>query len=143
MRGSFVDHLGSPWQASYSQFYRNLLRLGHADPDHRQWKPEPQFVLEEDLHMMQPKLLKLHPAKVMDVRGVPFHLLELELHFRLRQHLLLVHADNPRFLPERPGAAAPARPDAKLEEIDRQGRRGNDIDHAHQRLHAVDLATDI
>jgi hypothetical protein len=25
MRAPFVEHLGSPWQASYSEFYGNIL----------------------------------------------------------------------------------------------------------------------
>lgn len=37
--------------------------------------------------MVQPELLELHPAKVMDVRGVPFHLPKLEFHFGLGEDL--------------------------------------------------------
>jgi hypothetical protein len=42
---------------------------------HRQRKTQSQFVLKINLDVMQPELLELHPAKVMNVRGVPFHFL--------------------------------------------------------------------
>ena len=61
---------------------------------HWQRKTQSQLVLQINLNVMQPELLKLHPAKVMDVGGVPFHLLSLELHLRLRQHLLLIYSDD-------------------------------------------------
>src|SRR5438874_10349234 len=92
---------------------------------------------------MEPKLLELDPAKIMDVRGVPFHLLELEFHLGLCQDLLLVQADDARFLPEFSRSTAPARPDAKPHAINGKGGRRDYIDHAHEGLHAVDLATNV
>jgi hypothetical protein len=100
MRETFVDHPPPAWQAFCSKFYAELLRLCQADPDHWQRKAQPQFVFEENLDVMHPELLELHAAEIMDVRGVPLHLSQLEFHLGLRQHLLLINADNPRFLPE-------------------------------------------
>jgi hypothetical protein len=37
---------------------------------------------------MQPELLELHSAEIMDVGRVPFHFLQLKFHFGLREHLL-------------------------------------------------------
>src|SRR4029077_13291390 len=45
------------------------------DLDHRQGKPHPQFVFQINLHVMQSVLLKLYPAKIMDVGCMAFHLL--------------------------------------------------------------------
>src|SRR5947208_13420472 len=92
---------------------------------------------------MQPELLELHAAKVMDVGGVAFHLPQLEFYLGLGQHLLLVHANDPRFLPEFSRATTPARPDTEAKGVHRQDRRWDDVDHADERLHAVDLATDV
>src|SRR2546423_14393886 len=142
MRATFVDHPPRLWQAFCFKFYAELLGLGQGHPDHRQRKPKPQFVLQEDLDMMKPELLELHAAEIMDVGRMAFHLLQLELNLGLRQDLLLVHPDDPRFLPESSRAATPARPDAKAQGIDRQGGRRDHVDDADERLHPVDLATD-
>src|SRR5438067_11447027 len=143
MRATFVDHPPAAWQAFCSKFYAELLRLRQGDPDHRQRKAEPQLVLEENLDVMQPELLELHTAKVMDIRGVTFQLLQLEFHLGLRQDLLLIHADDPRFLPEFSRAAAPARPNTQPHAVNGKGGRRDDVDHAHEGLHAVDFAADI
>ena len=45
------------------------------NPNHWQWKTQPQFILEIDFHVMKSKLLELNAAKIMDVRSVAFHLL--------------------------------------------------------------------
>jgi hypothetical protein len=58
---------------------------------------------------MHSVLLELHAAEIMDVRRVPFHLLQHELDFGLRDHLLFVNAHNPRFLPKFFRPAAPTR----------------------------------
>src|SRR5213082_1015794 len=50
-----------------------LLLCYHSH--HWQRKTQSQFVLQINLDVMQPELLELHPAKVMDVGGMPFHLL--------------------------------------------------------------------
>src|SRR2546423_15496529 len=93
--------------------------------------------------MMQSVLLKLYPAKIMHVGGVPLHFLEHELDLSLGDHVLLVDADNPGTLPEFARSAAPARPDAKAQAIDRQPGCRNHINDTDQRLHSVDLATHI
>ena len=68
---------------------------------------------------MQSVLLKLNASEVMHVRRMPFHFLKHELHFRLSDDLLFIHADDPRLLPEFSRATAPTRPDAKPHAIDR------------------------
>jgi len=93
--------------------------------------------------VMQAELLKLNATKVMNVRGVPFHFLQLKFYFRLRNHLLLIRADNARFLPEFSRAAAPARPDTKSKKVDRKRLGGNHIDHANECLHAVEFAANV
>src|SRR6266478_7995595 len=89
---------------------------------------------------MQSVLLKLHPAKIMDVGCVAFHLLQDELDFGLRDDLLLIYADNPGLLPKLARSAAPARPDTHANIIDRKRRRRNHTDHYHEHLHSVATA---
>src|SRR5438876_7583333 len=93
--------------------------------------------------MMQPVLLKLNASEVMHVRSMPFHLLEHELHFRLSNDLLFIYSHNSRLLPEFSRPAAPTRPDAKTQAIDRQRRRRDNVNHADQRLHSVEFTTNI
>src|SRR4051812_5189943 len=100
IRATFVDHSPPAWQAFCSEFYAKLLSLRQGDPDDRQGKAQLELVFEEDLHMMQAELMKLDPAKIMDVRGVRFHLLQLEFHLGLRQDVLLVDAYDARLLSE-------------------------------------------
>jgi hypothetical protein len=88
--------------------------------NHRQRKPQLQFVFEVNLDVMHPVLLKLHTAKIMNICRVAFHLFEHELNFRLRDYLLFVHADEARFLTKFARPAAPAGPDAEPEIIDGQ-----------------------
>src|SRR6266480_1572643 len=109
----------------------------------RKRKTQPQFVLQKNLNVMQPELLELDAAKIMNVGGVAFHFLELKFHFRLREDILLIHSDDARPLFEFASAAAPARPNAQAQIIDRQRWRGDDIEHADQSIHAVELATDV
>ena len=80
-----------------------------GDESH-QWqrKAQTQLVLKKNLNVMQAELLKLNAAEVVDIRGVPFHFLQFKFHLGLCNYLLLARANNPRFLPESPGAAAPA-----------------------------------
>src|SRR4051812_48775895 len=111
MRGFFLDDSPGLWQAFCFKFYAELFLLRKGDPHHGQGEPEPELVLEENLNVMQPELLELPPAEVMDIGRVPFHLSQLEFHLGLGEDLLLVHPDDPRFLPELPRPAAPARPD--------------------------------
>jgi len=118
-------------------------RWWRPHPNYRERKAQPQFVAEINLNVMQPVLLKLDTAEVMHVRRVPFHLLEYELHFRLRNDLLLIHADDPRLLPEFSRAAAPTRPNAKAYTIDRQRRRRDAVDYADEGLHPIEFAADI
>src|SRR2546421_6168651 len=92
---------------------------------------------------METELLELDATKVMNIRRVAFHFLELEFNLGLREHVLLIDADDPRSLLELPRPAAPARPNAQTQIIDRQRRRGNDVEHADQRIHAVEFATDV
>src|SRR5260370_38692828 len=114
-----------------------LLPLNSHD---RKRKTQPQFVLQKNLNVMQPELLELDAAKAMNVGGMAFHFLELKFYFRLREHILLVHSDDERPLLEFASAAAPARPNAQPQIIDRQRRRGDDIEHADQSIRAVQLA---
>jgi hypothetical protein len=93
---------------------RTLLHVNH-----RQRKPQLQFVFEVNLDVMHPVLLKLHAAKIMDVGRVAFHFFELELDLCLRDYLLFVHAHEARFLVKFAGAAAPAGPNAEPKIIDR------------------------
>jgi hypothetical protein len=143
MRATFLDHQARAWQAFCSTFYWELLWLGQRDPNYRQGKTKPQFVVEEYLYVMEPELLELDATKIMDVRGVAFHLFQLEVHLRLGQDLLLVEADDPGFLTEFSRAAAPARPDTKSHAINWKSGSRDYIDHPHEGLHAVDFATDI
>ena len=92
---------------------------------------------------MQSELLKLHAAKIMNVGGVSFHFLQLKVHLGLGEHVLFVRSDDSRLLPELARATAPARPDAQAQIIDRQARRGHDVQNADQGLHAVEFAPDI
>src|SRR5438552_8760141 len=87
--------------------------LHRRDPHDRQWKTQPQFVLEINLYMVQTVLLELHATEVKNIGRMPIHFLQHELHFGLRNHLLLVDANNARTLLEVSGSTAPARPDAK------------------------------
>src|SRR6267143_1544246 len=92
---------------------------------------------------MQAELLELNAAEVVDNRGVPFHFLQFKFHLGLCNHLLLVRAHNPRFLPESPGAAAPARPDTEPKVIDWARLGGNHVDHADECLHAVEFTANV
>ncbi len=76
------------------------MSLQRGDSHHRQGKPQPEFVLQEDFHMVHSELLELNAAEVMDVGRMPFHLLQLEFHLGLRDHVLLIHANDARLLPE-------------------------------------------
>src|ERR1041384_6692645 len=93
--------------------------------------------------MMRSVLLKLHSPKVMDIGGVAFHFFQNKFHFRLRNDLLLVHADDAGFLAKFSGPTAPTRPDAESNVIDGQGGRGHNTEHSDERLHTVDFASDI
>src|SRR5947207_4247090 len=77
---------------------------------------------------------------MMCVRRVAFRLLWVEVNLRLRYDLLLIYANNARFLPKFARAAAPTRPDAEPDVIDWQSRRRNYTQHANECLHSVDLA---
>src|SRR5713101_153687 len=122
---------------------KSCATLFPLNSDDRKRKTQPQFVLQKNLNVMQPELLELDAAKVMNVGGMAFHFLELKFHFRLREHILLVHSDDARPLLEFASATAPARPNAQPQIIDRQRRHGNDVEHADQRIHTVEFATDI
>ena len=111
--------------------------------DYGQRKAKPQFLLQINFHVMQAELLELDAAEIMDVRRVPFHFLEHKFHLGLREHVLFVHANNARTLLELAGPAAPARPDAQSQVIDRQGRRGDHVEHADQCVHAIEFAAHV
>ena len=106
-------------------------------------KAQLQLVAEIDLDVMQSELLELHPAEIMNVGRVAFHFLQVEIDFRLRDRLSVIRSDNFRALMKPTGAAAPARPDAEPQVIDRQFRRRNDVEHADERLHAVEFAAHV
>ena len=61
----------------------------------------------------------------------------------MRDGVGVIRADDLGALMKASGAAAPARPDAKAQVIHRQFRRGHDVEHADQRLHAVEFAAHI
>ena len=75
---------------------RNVWMAGscclHLHDEQRE--AQPQFLLHINLNVVQAELLKLHPAEIMDIRRVAFHLLELKLHLRLRNHLPIVWTDD-------------------------------------------------
>ena len=106
---------------------RRYTALLCDNPHHRQRKAQPQFVPEEYLHVVEAELLELHATEIVDVGRVAFHFLQFKLDLRLSDYLLFVDADDARFLPEFSQAAAPARPDAEPHVIDRELRRGNDV----------------
>ena len=110
------------------------------DLDHRQGKAQPKLIAEINLDVMEAKLLELHPAEIMDVGGMAFHFLQVKIDFRLRDRLGVIRADDFRALMKPARAAAPARPDAEAQVIDRQFRRGHDVEHPDKRLHAVEFA---
>jgi len=89
---------------------------------------------------MEAKLLELDAAKVMNVGGMAFHLLQHKLDFGLGEDILFVHSDNPRALFEFSAAAAPTCPDAKPHIINRQRRRRDHVEHSDERVHPVELA---
>src|SRR5207244_10688120 len=68
------------WLASsYSQVaVKSCTALFPLNSHHRKRKTQPQFVLQKNLNVMQPELLELDAAKVMNVGGMAFHFLELE-----------------------------------------------------------------
>jgi hypothetical protein len=113
------------------------------DLNYRQGKAQPQFVFEINLDVVHPVLLKLHAAKIMDIGRVPFHFFQHELDFGLRNYLLFVNAHDPRSLPKFSRPATPTRPDAYPHTIYRQRRRGNDVEHTHERLHSIEFAAHI
>ena len=117
--------------------------LRRLDFDYGQRKPQLQLIIEINLDMVEAELLELYPAEIMHIGCVPFHLLQIEMHLRLRNRLGVIRSHNFRALMKAPGAAAPARPDAESKIIYRQLGRRHDVEHAHQGLHPVKLAAHI
>jgi len=89
------------------------------DFDHRQGKTQLQLVFQINLNVVQSVLLKLYPAKIMNVGRVAFHLLQNKFHFRLSDDLLFVDADDAGFLPKFSRSTTPPRPNAEADIIDR------------------------
>src|SRR6266581_2842880 len=85
---AFFNRFAQAWQAlcyrKGKDFKAGLCCL-HLHNGQRE--AQPQFLFQINLNVVQTELLKLHPAEIMDIRRVAFHLLELKLHFRLRDHL--------------------------------------------------------
>src|SRR5262245_26658404 len=75
-------------------FTRLRLSRCPCDLDYRQRKTHPQFVLQINFHVMQPILLKLYSAKIMNICCVAFHLLQYKFHFRLSDDLLFIDTDD-------------------------------------------------
>ena len=94
------DKRFSPFTTLIHETLPNSTRRTLLDLNHRQRKPQLQFVFEVNLDVMHPVLLKLYAAKIMDVRCVAFHLFQRKLDFRLRDYLLFVHAYEAGFLVE-------------------------------------------
>ena len=117
--------------------------LGLLHLDDRQREAQFQFVPKINLDVVQSELLELHATEIMDVGGVAFHFLQVKSPPPPARLLGVIRADNLRALMKSAGAAAPARPDAKPHVIHRQLRRGDDVEHADQRLHAVEFAAHI
>src|SRR5689334_21971130 len=93
--------------------------------------------------MMEPVLLELDPAKVVDVSRVPFHFFEDKFHLRLSDDLLFIHSDNARSLLKLSGATAPTRPNTEPHIVNRQNGSRDNVDDANERLHPVEFAADI
>ena len=132
----------SDWRTriELSRFAGGDLSLGLFDLDHRQGKAQPKLIAEINLDVMEAKLLELHPAEIMDVGGVAFHFLQVKIDFRLRDRLGVIRADDFRALMKPARAAAPARPDAKAQVVDREFRCRHNVEHPDKRLHAVEFA---
>src|SRR5438552_18642930 len=129
------------WLASsYSQVAaKSCAALFPLNSHDRKRKTQPQFVLQKNLNVMQPELLELDAAKVMNVGGMAFHFLELKFHFRLREHILLVHSDDARPLLEFTSAAAPARPIDKRKLMNGNDGAADAMKNANRRINAVEL----
>jgi hypothetical protein len=51
------------------------LLLRPSNLHHRQRKPQPQLLFQVNFYVMNAELLKLHPAKIVNVGGVTLHFL--------------------------------------------------------------------
>src|SRR4030095_1255510 len=109
-----------PFTSPRSWTLPNSTRRALLHLNHRQRKPQPQFVFQIYLDMMHAVLLKLHAAEIMDIGRVAFHLFEHKFDLRLRDDLLFIHAYDARSLAEFAGAAAPAGPYAEPKIVNRQ-----------------------
>src|SRR4030095_5366145 len=105
-------------------------KSGWFDLNDGQGKAQPKLVAKINLDVMEAELLELHSAEIMDVSGVAFHFLQIKIDFRLRDRLGVIRADDFRALMKSARAAAPPCPDAEAQVIDRQFRRGHDVEHA-------------
>ena len=106
----------------------------------RERETQTQFVSQINFNVMQAELLELNAAKVVNIGRVAFHFFQFELHFGLGENVLLIYSDDARSLEELAGSAAPARPNAQPQIVDRQRGRGHDVQDADQSLHSVEFA---
>ena len=67
--------INKPPRTGKQLFTRVKKFLFPLDPHHRKRETQPEFLLKIDLHVMQPELLKLDAAEVMNIRGVALHFL--------------------------------------------------------------------
>ena len=92
---AFFNHFAQARQAlcySKRKDFKAGSRCLHLHNGQRE--AQSHFLLQLNLNVMQAELLKLHPAEIMDIRRVAFHLLELKLHLRLRDHLPIIWTDD-------------------------------------------------
>ena len=88
-------------------------------------------------------LLELNAAEEVDIGGVCAEIREGERDFRLGNGLILFGIIDEALLDEVSAAAAPACPEAELEEANGQGGGGDCADHPDEGLLPADLGPDI
>jgi hypothetical protein len=122
---------------------------GHAgrwhalDGDDGEGEAEAEFAVDFDLDSVDAEAGELESAEDMDIGGVGVEGGELELDLAGGDGLVILGVEDGGLLGEPAGAAAPAGPEAELEESERDGGRGNDADDADEGLLSAGLLTDI
>ncbi|NDC39398.1 MAG: hypothetical protein EBZ48_15385 [Proteobacteria bacterium] len=119
------------------------LGAGILHPNDGEGNAQPEFLIEQDLEMIGPVFLKLHPAEEVNVGGVGVQVGEGEGNLGLGDRLILLGIIDEAFLDEVTASAAPACPEAEFEKADRQRRCRDGTDHADECLLAADLGADI
>lgn len=105
---------------------------------------ELQFAIEPDFDMVRPGVLELKTAKDIHVGDVAFLVLKAELgRGRRSEKSLFIWPDQTGLLLELADAGRPAGPDAKLEDMNRERGRTNEIHDADDGVRAAGFDTDI